>query len=91
MSTITNASNPPLFTSFLTLPYLAQTNSYYYGEGNYNNTVYNGEQSSGAIGLVNSGSIIGFTIIVGALIIFTAILVKIWKKPKKPSNSQKTE
>lgn len=77
-------------------PYLAQTASSHYGEGSYSSSVYNGEKtdSSGLGQLVNTGTVIGLTVTIGALLIFSAILVKVWRRPKKnskKSDSQKTK
>ncbi len=88
--TTANTFTLPAINS-LSLPYLAETSSYYYGEGNYNSTTYNGQVTSSSSGLINTGTAIGLAITVGAIIIFTAILVKVWKRPKKPSNPQKAK
>lgn len=90
MSVIANTLTLP-GTSSVALFYLAETNAYYYGEGNYNSTTYNGQVTSSSSGLINTGTAIGLTVTVGALIIFAAIFIKVWKRPKKPSNPQKAE
>lgn len=75
--------------------YFAQTqtqdyNSYYYGSDVYSSSQYNGEitqasQQAQAGSLVNSGTAIFMFIAVGGILIFTALLVRFYKKPKKSS------
>ncbi len=89
MSTPINTLTLPA-TNSINFTYLAQTSSYYYGEGNYNNTTYNG-QTAGTNGLINSGTVAGFAILVGSIIIITSILVKVWKRPKKSINTDKAK
>lgn len=89
MATLINTLTQPTTNSII-FTNLAQTSSYYYGEGNYNNTTYNG-QTAGTNGLINSGTVAGFAILVGSIIIITAILVKAWKRPKKSINTNKAK
>lgn len=72
--------------------YFAQTqtqeyNTYYYGSDAYNSSQYNGEitQASQPGSLVNSGTAIFMFVAIGGLLIFTALLVRFYKKPKKSS------
>lgn len=75
--------------TLVSVPYFAQSSSYYYGEGTYNNQdTYNGQvhSNSGGIGdLVNTGTAIGLTVTVGAVLIFGALFMRVIKRTKKDS------
>jgi len=55
-----------------------------YGSHAYNTLNYNGSnQTSGSGGLTNTGIAVATIVTVSALILLTALLVRIWKRPSK--------
>ena len=79
----------------ITLPYqyslissVAQSESYYYGNGNYTaDPSYGGDiHGKSGFNLSNTGTMIWLGVVVASVLIMSAILVRIWRKPKKESN-----
>jgi hypothetical protein len=57
-----------------------------YGSGKYNVDDYNGSTTSAAGGgsqLSNTGVMIGLIVGTSALILLTALLIRIWRRPKR--------
>lgn len=76
---------------YFTVPYLAETSSYYYGQDNYNSVTYNGQKVPTPVNnsvdkLVNSGTATASSVILGSLLIFFAILTRVAKRDKKGKN-----
>ncbi len=68
--------------------FIAQSDSYYYGDGNYNvDPSYGGDiNGKSGLNLSNTGTVIWLGVVVASVIIMSAILVRIWRKPKKESS-----
>ncbi len=93
MTTLSNqlSQTTLVFNKTLSFRYLAETSSYKYNDDVYNSSVYNGDITTSNAqnnGLINTGTIAGLTAVVGGLIIFVAIFIKFWKRPK--NNSRKS-
>jgi hypothetical protein len=57
-----------------------------YSSGGYDTTVYNGANSSSAGGsLADTGTYVLAFVRLAAFIIFVALIVRIWKRTKKPT------
>lgn len=77
-------------------------NRYYfaqaYGEGNYSSCSYNDStscttsSSSGSSGtLANTGTMVLLVVSVACLIIFTALIVRFWRRPKRAKSLDSAE
>ena len=62
-------------------------NNFTYGSDNYGQAPFNGEITQASSGLVNTGSIIGLGMLVGAVIIFTAVSINIKRKRNHSDNT----
>jgi hypothetical protein len=84
---------PSSIYPFASTHFFAQTNSYNYGEGTYSTgDVYSGSDPTPANtggNLSDTGIAIIFTITVGTILVFGAIITKIWKRPPSKKSNEK--
>ena len=75
------------FNNVVSFSYFAESSTRNYGDDAYNSTLQYGEdyQKAGINQLVNSGTVVSLTLIVGAVLIITAILIRVRKRSSKSS------
>ncbi len=95
MKAITNTfTTIRLDDSFVYFAYLAQSTNYNYGESAYSTAPFNGDRQANNANLknlINSGTVVSFTVATGALIVFSVLLARFWKRPKKSNRTNKAK
>ncbi len=67
----------------------AQSDSFYYGEGVYNSEgLYSGTPNTPATSLIDTGSAAILFITVGSILVFGAIIARVWKR--RPNQAKQT-
>jgi hypothetical protein len=58
-----------------------------YGSGKYNSDLYGGTGNGSGSGLTNTGIAIAAVVTAAALILLIAMIVRVWRRPAKPSSA----